>query len=193
VRSVVWLFSADYARVVLLERAVWKKFAPGRWTGIGGKLEGEELRVPEQGALRELQEETGLTLADLCEWRFVADVVDAGAGVRLVYYAAVFAQEELPSCNEGMLHWVELADYGRYDVIDNTGVVLEALLARGGAGTVGLVAVGKSLAEGGQTAGHVPLAEGGLVAEGGLPLRGWIERDEDGSLSLRLVVLPTPE
>src|SRR5258708_4028112 len=106
VRSVVFLFSSDSRRLVLLERARWKQFAPGRWTGIGGKLEGDEVRHPERGALRELEEETSLKQSDLASWRFVADIVAPGAEVRLVYFTAVFPQETLPACNEGTLYWV---------------------------------------------------------------------------------------
>ena len=130
VRSVVFLFSADWQRLVLLERAAWKKFAPGRWTGIGGRLEGDEIDSPARGALRELQEETGIILADLLDWQFVADILDPGAEVRLVYFTAVFPHDELPDCNEGTLHWVPLADYAQYDLIDNTRAVLDALLAQ---------------------------------------------------------------
>lgn len=129
VRSVVFLFSPDHARVVLLCRAAWKSFAPLRWTGIGGRLEGEEVNDPAIGALRELQEETGLTLADLSEWRFVIDLLDYGADVRLVYFTAVFAGEQLPPCNEGTLEWVPLTDYSRCDLIENTRATLDAILA----------------------------------------------------------------
>ena len=160
VRSVVFLFSPDYARIALLQRAAWKRFAPCRWTGIGGRLVGEELAEPASGALRELREETGLTLADLSDWRFVADVLDPGAEVRLVYFTAVFAGEHLPSCTEGTLHWVFLADYSRYDIIENTRAVLDALLAR-------------DL----------------LRAAAALPLYGVIRRDEAGN-SPQLVFLP---
>jgi len=128
-RSVVFLFSPDAARVVLLCRAAWKSFAPLRWTGIGGRLEDDELAEPATGALRELREETGLTLTDLSEWRFVADVLDPGAAVRLVYFTAVFAGEQLPPCNEGTLRWVPLTEYPRYDMIENTRAVLDAILS----------------------------------------------------------------
>ncbi len=165
VRSVVFLFSRDAQRVVLLERAAWKVFAPGRWTGIGGKLEGEEVTNPGSGALRELQEETGLTLADLCAWHFVADVLDPGAEVRLVYFTAVFPQEELPLCTEGTLHWVPITEYARYDLIENTRVVLDALLAQG-----------------------LPKDNGEAQMAAALPWRGMIQR-EDGR-GLRLVLLP---
>lgn len=129
VRTVVFLFSPDYSRIVLLQRAAWKSFAPLRWTGIGGRLEEDELAEPAAGALRELREETGLTLADLSQWRFVADILDPGAEVRLVYFTAVFAGEQLPACNEGTLHWVPLAEYPRYDIIENTRAALDAVLA----------------------------------------------------------------
>jgi 8-oxo-dGTP diphosphatase len=129
VRSVVFLFSPDYERMVLLQRAAWKSFAPLRWTGIGGRMEGAEVTAPTAGALRELREETGLTLPDLREWRFVADVLDPGAAVRLVYFTAVYPAEQLPPCTEGTLHWVSLDDIPRYDVIENTRVVFDAILA----------------------------------------------------------------
>jgi len=160
VRSVVFLFSPDYARVVLLCRAAWKSFAPLRWTGIGGRMEGEEVTAPTAGALRELREETGLTLADLREWRFVADILDPGAEVRLVYFTAVYPAEQLPPCNEGTLHWVALSDYPGYDLIENTRVTLDAIL------TYDLP--------------HTPEA---------LPWRGVIERDAAGG-SPRLIFVP---
>ena len=130
-RSVVFLLSPDRRQIVLLRRAAWKSFAPGRWTGIGGRLEGDELLQPALGALRELREETGLTLDDLSDWRFVADVVDPGAEVRLVYFTAIFATEPLPLCNEGTLYWVALDEYVHYDLIENTRVVLDTLVADG--------------------------------------------------------------
>lgn len=162
VRSVVLLFSPDYTRVVLLERAAWKRFAPLRWTGIGGKLEGVELTEPATGALRELHEETGLTLADLRDWRFVIDLVDPGAQVRLVYFTAIFAQDQLPACTEGTLHWVSLADAPRYDLIENTRATLDALLA-------------------------YDL----LQTTQALPWSGLIERDAAGTLT-QLLFLPRP-
>jgi 8-oxo-dGTP pyrophosphatase MutT (NUDIX family) len=165
VRSVAFLFSADSQRIMLLERAAWKAFAPGRWTGIGGRLEGEEVRDPAPGALRELHEETGLTLADLRAWRFVADVLDPGAKVRLVYFTAVYPREELPLCTEGMLHWVPLTEYRHYDFIENTRVVLEALLAQG-----------------------LPDVDDAQFLAA-LPWRGVIQREDEGQ-TLRLVLLP---
>jgi 8-oxo-dGTP pyrophosphatase MutT (NUDIX family) len=129
VRSVVFLFSPDYTQIMLLCRAAWKSFAPSRWTGIGGRLEGDEVAEPMAGALRELREETGITLADLSEWRFVADLLDPGAAVRLVYFTAVYADTQVPPCNEGTLHWVPVADYPRYDLIENTRALLDTLLA----------------------------------------------------------------
>jgi 8-oxo-dGTP pyrophosphatase MutT (NUDIX family) len=160
VRSVVFLFSPDYRRVVLLCRAAWKSFAPLRWTGIGGRLEGAEVTEPTTGALRELREETGLIQADLSGWRFVADILDYGAQVRLVYFTAVYAAEQLPLCNEGTLRWVPLADYPRYDLIENTRAALDAILAH-----------------------DLP-----HTAEA-LPWHGSIERDAAGNLA-QLVLLP---
>jgi 8-oxo-dGTP diphosphatase len=162
VRSVVFLFSPDAARVALLERAAWKSFAPLRWTGIGGKLEGAEPAEPALGALRELREETSLTLADLRDWRFVIDLVDPGAEVRLVYFTAIFARELLPPCTEGTLYWVVLTDLPHYDLIENTRAALDAILA------YDLL--------------HTSQA---------LPWSGLVERDAAGKLT-QLVFLPQP-
>ena len=163
VRSVAFLVSPDSRRVVLLCRADWKTFAPDRWTGIGGKLEGEEVAEPALGALRELREETGLTLDDLRDWRFVADILDPGAAVRLVYFVAVFAGEHLPPCNEGTLHWVSLTEYQHYDLIENTRAVLDLLVA------CDLLAAAPAL------------------GQERLPLHGMIRRDASGG-NLRLEV-----
>jgi 8-oxo-dGTP diphosphatase len=160
VRSVVFLLSPDLQRVVLLCRAAWKTFAPGRWTGIGGKLEGEEIARPALGALRELHEETGLKLDDLSDWRLVADIIDPGAEVRLVYFTGVFSGEHLPPCNEGTLEWAPLAAYQHYDLIDNTRAVLDALLVHGL-----------------------------LTTHPALPLSGTIRRDSAGG-ALQLVLAP---
>ncbi len=49
----------------LLQRAATKRFAPERWTGIGGLVEPEELDDLRARALREVQEEPGTTESDI--------------------------------------------------------------------------------------------------------------------------------
>ena len=59
----VFLFRKN--RVLLLERASHKGFAPGRWTGVGGRVEPEEMGDLETAALREVGEEAGIGAADV--------------------------------------------------------------------------------------------------------------------------------
>ncbi len=57
------IFNLDHTRILLLKRANHKKTHPGYITGFGGHVEVGE--TPEQGIVRELDEETGISASDL--------------------------------------------------------------------------------------------------------------------------------
>lgn len=74
------------------------------WVGIGGKL--EENESPEECLLREVREETGLTLTD---WRYcgiVTFVSDRWEGEYMHLYHASGFTGALSDCDEGTLAWV---------------------------------------------------------------------------------------
>lgn len=77
-----------------------------KWIGIGGKfLEGES---PEECLLREVKEETGLTLTD---WRYrgiVTFVSDRWEGEYMHLFTAHDWQGEIAPCDEGELAWVDI-------------------------------------------------------------------------------------
>ena len=82
----------------------------GKWIGVGGKfLPGES---PEECLLREVREETGLTLLD---WRFRGLItfltLDAAGRPDWGEYMHLFTgsrwQGQLQPCDEGELAWVE--------------------------------------------------------------------------------------
>lgn len=133
VYSVVFLLNDDFSKVVLLERSPLQKFAPNRFTGIGGLIEnGESFQ---SGALRELAEEAGISLTDIRNFREVADMVYPdgpyyAGGYRLIYYDAQYSKADLPLCNEGNLHWVTFDQINSLDVIDDTKAVLKILVDR---------------------------------------------------------------
>ena len=76
-----------------------------KWIGVGGKF--EEGESPEECMLREVQEETGLTLT---AWRYrgiVTFVSDQWGGEYMHLFTAGGYTGQLKSCDEGELEWVE--------------------------------------------------------------------------------------
>ena len=76
-----------------------------KWIGVGGKF--EEGESPEECMLREVLEETGLTLT---AWRYrgiVTFVSDQWGGEYMHLFTADGYSGELKSCDEGELEWVE--------------------------------------------------------------------------------------
>ena len=75
-----------------------------KWVGVGGKL--EENEIPEECLVREVREETGLTLT---RWRYcgiVTFVSDRWEGEYMHLYTADGFTGQLTDCNEGVLEWV---------------------------------------------------------------------------------------
>ncbi len=75
-----------------------------KWIGIGGKF--EELESPEDCLLREVKEETGLTLT---RWRYrgiVTFVAEKDPQFMHLYTADGFTGQ-LKTCDEGNLEWIE--------------------------------------------------------------------------------------
>ena len=76
-----------------------------KWIGVGGKF--EEGESPEECMLREVREETGLTLT---AWRYrgiVTFVSDEWGGEYMHLVTAGGYTGQLKSCDEGELEWVE--------------------------------------------------------------------------------------
>ena len=76
-----------------------------KWIGVGGKF--EEGESPEECMLREVQEETGLTLT---AWRYrgiVTFVSNEWSGEYMHLFTADGYSGQLKNCEEGELEWVE--------------------------------------------------------------------------------------
>lgn len=128
-RTVVVLFHDD--RMLLLCRAPWKRLFPNQWTGIGGKVEPEEIGDPRGAALRELFEETDLRAEEVSDLQarraLLMDKPDEGL-VCLLYFTGRAATDRVPTCNEGTLAWVSPQDLAALDLIDNAAAVLPLLV-----------------------------------------------------------------
>jgi 8-oxo-dGTP diphosphatase len=77
----------------------------GKWIGVGGKFEAGE--SPEECALREVLEETGLTLVSPRLRGIVTFVSDACPTEYMFLFTADCFTGELRPCDEGELAWVE--------------------------------------------------------------------------------------
>lgn len=80
----------------------------GKWIGVGGHVEPGE--SPEDCLLREVYEETGLTLT---EYRFrglLTFLYNDNEAEYICLYTATAWEGELRECNEGVLQWISKKD-----------------------------------------------------------------------------------
>ena len=75
-----------------------------KWIGIGGHFEGKE--SPEECLLREVKEETGLTLINYRFRGLITFVTDCYETEYMCLYTSDEFEGELTECTEGNLEWV---------------------------------------------------------------------------------------
>lgn len=76
-----------------------------KWIGIGGKF--EENESPEDCLLREVKEETGLTLTEYAFRGIVTFVSDDHAAEYMHLFTATGFAGKLVDCDEGALEWID--------------------------------------------------------------------------------------
>lgn len=112
---------------LMLHRVVKKKDVnKDKWIGVGGHfLEGES---PEECLLREVKEETGLTLTSF-EYRGLITFASAGYPVE---YISLFTADQftgdLIDCDEGTLTWVKKEDIGGLNLWEGDRIFFDLLL-----------------------------------------------------------------
>lgn len=76
-----------------------------KWIGVGGHF--EALETPEECLLREVYEETGLTLTSWKLRGIITFIVDAAFVEYMFLYTADDYTGEIRECDEGVLQWVK--------------------------------------------------------------------------------------
>ena len=100
----------------------------GKWIGVGGHM--EENESPEECALREIKEETGLTVKDL-RLRGILTFILPDWGNELTFlYTARADTEEVTPCAEGTLAWIPLEKISDLPLWEGDRVFLPLLQSR---------------------------------------------------------------
>ena len=116
-----------------------------KWIGFGGKL--EENESPEEGILREVKEETGLTLTDLQYRGIVTFVSDRYEGEYMHLFTAERFEGELLDCDEGEIAWIRKADFAALPQWEGDRIFLKLLEDGAGFFSLKLCYEGDRLAE----------------------------------------------
>ncbi len=125
-RTLCFIMNGD--EVLLLRGGPNKRLWAGKYNGIGGHVEaGEDIY---NSALREIREETGLSVHDL-RLRLVvhADAGDPGVGIMIFVFTALSATRQVTPSEEGTLEWVPCSNLPLDKVVEDLPLLLPRLLA----------------------------------------------------------------
>lgn len=96
-----------------------------KWIGVGGRFESGE--SPEECLLREVKEETGLTLHSF-RLRGILTFIAEGWDIEYIFlYTSDDFSGELIDCNEGSLEWIPIKDVEKLNLWDGDLIFLKLL------------------------------------------------------------------
>lgn len=99
----------------------------GKWIGVGGHFESNE--SPEDCLLREVKEETGLTLTDYRLRAIITFISDEfGCEYMHLYTATGFEGTLNETCSEGILKWIPKSEVESLNLWEGDKIFLKLLL-----------------------------------------------------------------
>lgn len=97
----------------------------GKWIGVGGHFEKQE--SPEECLLREVKEETGLTLTDFQFRGIVTFVPDDGDAEYMHLFTSKNFSGTLSGCDEGKLEWIPFEKIENLELWEGDKIFLKLL------------------------------------------------------------------
>jgi 8-oxo-dGTP diphosphatase len=123
-RTLCFILSPEGDDVLLLKGAPTKRIWPNRYNGVGGHVEpGEDVY---SAAVREVREETGLSVSDVRLRGVINIPVEEGQGIMVFVFAARAASRHVTPSGEGSLEWVPRDQVLSLDLVED----LPALIPR---------------------------------------------------------------
>ena len=117
----------DHGEYLMLHRTKKQNaLNAGKWIGVGGKFEADE--TPEECLLREVYEETGLTLTRYRFRGIVTFLSNEWEGEYMHLFTADKYEGTLCDCNEGELAWVPKNDVLKLNLWEGDHIFLRELL-----------------------------------------------------------------
>ena len=107
----------DGSYLMLLRNKKKDDLNEGKWIGVGGHFLEDE--SPEECLIREVREETGLTLNSFLLRSVVTFVSDKYETEQMFLYTSTDFSGELIDCDEGELRWIDKKEM--YDIPDRRG------------------------------------------------------------------------
>ncbi len=120
-RVLIFIFD-DHERVLLIRGAHDKKIWPNQYNGVGGHIEPREDVLC--GALRELQEETGITGLPLGLVGILNVSVSESMGVQIFIFRGKYQSQEITASGEGALEWVCMNELNQYSLVEDLPILL---------------------------------------------------------------------
>ncbi len=117
----------------------------GKWIGVGGKFEKGE--TPEECLLREVKEETGLTLIKYRLRAVITFILNEWGTEYMYLFTANEFSGELRECNEGDLQWVDKKDILKLNIWNGDKIFLKKLIEEDNFFTMKVVYDGDRLVE----------------------------------------------